>query len=343
VQIVSDPAERFARWLEDEAGIAGARIVRPLTGGNANVTSLVETADGPMVLRHPPADTVSDLASAGIAREFRFISAIAGKAPVAEPILFCDDLAVLGAPFSLTRFVRGVAITDTLPQAYQNSVDTLDAVGHALIDALASVHAIAPVPAALGDVDKARTFVPRQIERWRTVRAAHAVRDLPLIEKLGAWLAANAPEPEAVRIVHCDYHLDNVLMDPEMPRVRAILDWEMATLADPMVDVGLVTAMWNRDESLPLGFAFVQRVSNLPGVIDGTGLAQRWARATGLSIDHLGYFQAFALWRLAAIVEGAYVLFREGQVDGAYERGLEHDVPALLDAAWRIAAGEGMA
>ncbi|WP_338426929.1 phosphotransferase family protein [Sphingopyxis kveilinensis] len=343
MQIVSDPAERFARWLEREAGIAEARIVRPLTGGNANVTSLVETASGPMVLRHPPADTVSDLAGAGIAREFRFVSAIAGKAPVAEPILFCDDPDVLGAPFSLTRFVRGLAITDTLPPAYPNTVDTLDAVGHALIDALASVHAIEPVPAELGDVGKARTFVARQIERWRAVRAAQAVRDLPLIEVLGAWLAANVPEPEAVRIVHCDYHLDNVLMDPDVPQVRAILDWEMATLADPMVDVGLVTAMWNRDESAPLGFAFVQRVSNVVGAVDGRGLAQRWARATGLSIDHLAYFQAFALWRLAAIVEGAYVLFRQGQVDGAYERGLEQDVPALLDAARRIAAGEGMA
>ena len=343
MQIVSDPAERFGRWLDRQAGIANARIVRPLTGGNANVTSLVETASGPMVLRHPPADTVSDLAGAGIAREFRFISAIAGKAPVAEPILFCDDLAVLGAPFSLTRFVTGTAITDTLPSAYPDSVDTLDAVGHALIDALASVHAIAPVPAELGDVDKARTFVVRQIERWRAVRSAHAVRDLPLIETLGAWLAANAPPPEAVRIVHCDYHLDNVLMDPDLPQVRAILDWEMATLADPLVDVGLVTAMWNRDENLPLGFAFVQRVSNVAGVVAGRDLAQRWARATGLSIDHLGFFQAFALWRLAAIVEGAYVLFREGQVDGAYERGLEHDVPALLDAARRIAADEGMA
>ncbi|WP_428632269.1 phosphotransferase family protein [Sphingopyxis sp.] len=343
MQIVSDPAERFARWLDREAGIAEARIVRPLTGGNANVTSLVETADGPMVLRHPPADTVSDLAGAGIAREFRFISAIAGKAPVAAPVLFCNDLAVLGAPFSLTRFVSGTAITDTLPSAYANNVDTLDAVGHALIDALASVHAITPVPAELGDAEKARTFVGRQIERWRAVRSAHAVRDLPLIETLGVWLADNAPPPEAVRIVHCDYHLDNVLMDPAVPDVRAILDWEMATLADPMVDVGLVTAMWNRDESLPLGFAFVQRVSNVAGAVDGRSLAQRWARATGLSIDHLGYFQAFALWRLAAIVEGAYVLFREGQVDGPYERGLEQDVPALLDAARRIAAGEGMA
>ena len=343
MQVVSDPAERLSRWLEREAGIAAARIIRPLTGGNANVTSLVETASGPMVLRHPPADTVSDLAGAGMAREFRFISAIAGKAPVAEPVLFCDDLGVLGAPFSLTRFVSGIAITDTLPPAYPASVVTLDAIGLALIDALASVHAIAPVPAELGDVGKARTFVVRQIERWRAVRGAQAVRDLPLIERLGAWLASNAPEPEAVRIVHCDYHLDNVLMDSDIPQVRAILDWEMATLADPLVDVGLATAMWNRDEKLPLGFGFVQRVSNVAGVVDGRHLAQRWARATGLSIDHLGYFQAFALWRLAAIVEGAYVLFRQGQVDGPYERGLEHDVPALLDAARRIAQGEGMA
>ncbi len=343
MQIVSEPAERLARWLEAEAGIVDARIVRRLTGGNANVTSLVESASGPMVLRHPPADTVSDLAGAGIAREFRFISAIAGKAPVAEPILFCDDLDVLGAPFSLTRFVRGAAITDTLPDGYADDVATRNAVGHALIDGIASVHSVKPVPAGLGDADKARNFVVRQIERWRVVRAAHAVRELPLIEKLGAWLVDNAPTPEAVRIVHCDYHLDNVLMDLAQPKLLAILDWEMATLADPLVDVGLVTATWNRDENLPLGFAFVQRVSNVAGVVGGADLAQRWANATGLSIDRLGYFQAFALWRLAAIVEGAYVLLREGQVDGPYERGLEHDVPALLDAAQRIARGEGMA
>lgn len=343
MQIVSDPAERLSRWLADAAGIADARIVRPLAGGNANVTSLVETASGPMVLRHPPADTVSDLAGAGIEREFRFVSAIAGKAAVAEPILFCNDLAVLGAPFSLTRFVRGAAITDRLPDDYADDAATRDSIGRALIDTLASVHAIAPVPAELGDPEKGRHFVARQIARWRGVRSASAARDLPLIETLGAWLADNAPAPEAVRIVHCDYHLDNVLMDLTEPKVLAILDWEMATLADPLVDVGLVTAMWNRDESLPLGFAFVQRVSNVAGVVGGAELAQRWANATGLSIDRLGYFQAFALWRLAAIVEGAYVLFREGQVDGPYERGLEHDVPALLDAAQRIAQREGMA
>src|SRR5690606_22110550 len=117
------------------------------------------------------------------------------------------------------------------------------------------------IPSSLGDCEKARDFVPRQIERWRSVRAQACVRDLPDMEILGDWLAQFAPEPEAVRIVHCDYHLDNVLMDQSSPMVKAILDWEMATLADPMVDVGLVTALLNRDENLPLGFAFVQRVS----------------------------------------------------------------------------------
>lgn len=333
--------DRFSAWLEAEAGIAGARIVRRLAGGNANVTSLVDSAAGPLVLRHPPADTISELAGAGIAREFRFISAVAGKAPVAEPVLFCADADVLGAPFSLTRFVSGAAITDSLPDAYPDTVATRDRMGWALIDALAAVHAIDPVPAGLGDAGKARYFVTRQIERWRAVRATDAVRDLPLIDTLGESLARHVPEPEAVRIVHCDYHLDNVLMDLEAPKVRAILDWEMATLADPRVDVGLVTAMWNRDESLPVGFRFVQRVSNMSGVVSGTDLAQRWSDACGLSIDHLAFFQAFALWRLAAIVEGAYVLYRKGQVDGPYERGLEQDVPALLDAARRILeAGE---
>jgi aminoglycoside phosphotransferase (APT) family kinase protein len=343
VQAVSDPAELFCTWLEGNAEFTEVRIARRLAGGNANVTSLVETATGPLVLRHPPTNTVSDLAGAGIAREFRFISAISGNAPVAEPILFCEDAEILGAPFSLTRFVQGTAITDVLPPAYSNNIETIDAIGIALIDALAKVHAITPVPEGLGDVKKARNFVVRQIERWRAVRLASKVRDLPLIETLGTWLADNAPEPETARIVHCDYHLDNVLMDPIEPKVRAILDWEMATLADPLVDVGLVTAMWNRDESLPLGFAFVQRVSNVHGAIEGGELAQRWSNSTGLSIEHLHYFQAFALWRLAVIVEGAYVLFRNGQVDGPYERGLEHDVPALLDAAQRIAQIKGMA
>jgi aminoglycoside phosphotransferase (APT) family kinase protein len=305
VRVVSDTASRFARWAH--------------------------------------ADTVSALAGAGIEREYRFLKALVGKAPVATPLAWCGNSAVIGVPFSLTSFVPGVTITEQLPVTYRDSIDTRNAIGTALIAALASIHVIDPGGLGLGNADKAFNFVTRQVERWRDVRRRDHVRLLPQIDEIAAWLLANCPDPQAIRIVHCDYHLDNTLMDEANVNVNAILDWEMATLADPMVDVGLVTALWNRDEDTAVGFRFVQRISNCEGVISGAELASHWSRATGLSIERLQYYQVFALWRLAAIVEGAYVLHRKGQVDGVYERGLEQDVPNLLAAAeQRIRAGAGV-
>lgn len=333
MRTVTDTASRFARWAHEEAGIDEAVIGKTLTGGNANVTRLVDTAQGQMVLRHPPVDTVSALAGAGIAREYRFLEVLAGKAPVAPPIAWCADSTIIGVPFSLTGFVPGVSITEHLPAAYQDSIETRSTIGAALIAALASIHVIDPEGLGLGHPDKARSFVTRQVTRWRDVRSKDQVRPLPQIETIAEWLLANCPDPQAIRIVHCDYHLDNTLMDEAALKVNAILDWEMATLADPLVDLGLVTALWNRDEGDPLGFRFVQRISNRDGVVSGADLADLWALATGLSTAGLQYYQVFALWRLAAIVEGAYVLYRKGQVDGAYERGLEQDVPNLLAAA----------
>ena len=338
MQALTKRYEKLGPWLADHAGIADARVTQELAGGNANVTCRLESANGPLVLRHPPADTVSTNAGAGIAREYRFVCAIDGHAPAATPVAFSDDPTILGAPFALYEFTDGVTITEELPPGYERAAATIDMLGFAMIDALAQVHAIDPVPGDLFDPDKARAFVPRQIQRWRGERAKRSVRELTDLERLGDWLAANAPEPEVVRIVHSDFHLDNLLVDRDSPRVKAILDWEMATVADPLVDVGLATAFWNRDESEQLGFVFVQRVSNRAGVSSGKELAERWAERTGLSLDSLAYYQVFALWRLAAIVEGAFVLHRQGKVDGPYERGLEFDVPALLAQASRIAA-----
>lgn len=331
---------RFEQWASETLGIENAVLDRQLAGGNANVTYLVKAGEDRFVLRHPPRDAVSDRASAGIRREYRFVSALSGMARVPEAIGWCEDPSIVGAPFALFRFVPGIAITDRLPSAYPDTDATIDAIGAELAAGIAQVHAIDPAGLDLGDAVLARGFVARQVERWLAVRAADRVRDLPELEELGQWLLGQMPEPDAIRIVHCDYHLDNTLMDPGKPRLNAILDWEMATLADPLVDLGLLTALWNRDESTQPGFRFVQRVSNRPGAVGAEGLAERWSRVTGLSVRNLPYYQVFALWRLAAIVEGAYVLFRKGQVDRPYERGLEHDVPRLLRQAARVAGQE---
>jgi aminoglycoside phosphotransferase (APT) family kinase protein len=321
--------ERFAEFAR-AAGLGAATLGPVIAGGNSNITRQVTSADGALVLRHPPVDTISDKAAAGIRREFVALQALLGKAPVPEPIAWCDDATVLGQPFSLTRFVPGLSIRDRLPPDYGSGADAINRTGEALIDAIAKVHAADPAPMIAAGMGHADGFVQRQIDRWRQVRQKHSVRALPQIDDIGAWLAANAPAPLPGRIVHCDYHLDNCLSDPARPSVNAIIDWEMATVADPRIDLGLALYFWRREPSAELGFPWIQAFSNRPDSLSRGELAQRWSEGSGLPANDIEYFIAFSGWRLAAIVEGAYVLFRNGKVDNDYARHLEHDVPALL-------------
>ncbi|UVO49717.1 phosphotransferase family protein [Sphingomonas sp. SUN019] len=331
--VAPDEADRFARWMAREAGISDARMGRLLAGGNANVTRLIESADGAMVLRHAPQQAVSAKAGAGIAREYRLLAAIGDVAPVPRAIAWCDDPAVIGVPFAVSAFVEGVALTDTLPAAYPASADAVDTIGRELVDGIAQVHTIdwqTRLPAGCGRPDD---FLTRQIHRWNDLRAEVSVRELPMLDMIARWLLATLPTDGASRIVHCDYHLDNCLFDPARPVLRSIIDWEMATIGDPMVDLGLLLMFWRREDMASLGFHFVQRISNRRDVVDPRVLADRWSDRTGLSSERLDWYRVFAFWRLAAIVEGAFVLYRKGAVDSAYARGLERDVPALLAEA----------
>jgi aminoglycoside phosphotransferase (APT) family kinase protein len=323
----------FGDWMAEAAGITGARLGDRLSGGNANVTRIIESDQGRFVLRHPPAETVSDKAAAGIEREYRVASAIGAAAPVPRAIAFCADRDVIGAPFMVSEFVDGVAITETLPDAYADEAGTVSMIGEALVDALSTIHRIDWRSTLGEDFARPDGFIARQVDRWTKVRARDTVRELPLLEELAAWLRTNAPAPVSPSIVHCDYHLDNTLFDRSEPRLRAVIDWEMATIADPRVDLGLLLMFWNRDPVADLGFRFVQRVSNRPGVVPADDLAARWSAVTGISVTDLDYFRVFAFWRLAAIVEGAYVLQCRGAVDSTYARGLEQDVPNLLREA----------
>lgn len=326
----------FREWVEASTGFRDVCLGPSLSGGNSNVTRLVETAQGRLVVRHPPTNVISDKAGAGIAREFAALRVVYGQAPVAEPIAWCDDPAVLGQPFSLTRFVDGVTITNRLPGTYRPGIDTIDTLGVAMISALGQVHRVDPQELIAEKFGHPDGFVPRQIDRWVGVRGRDSVRPLPRFGEVADWLRANCPAPAAPRIVHCDFHLDNCLASQGQPQIEAILDWEMATIADPRIDLGLALFFWNRNPDQRLGFPAIQAVSNHRGVISRHALAEVWAKISGVEPDDLFYFMAFMAWRLAAIVEGAYVLCRQGKVETPYARQLEEDVPALLDEAAAI-------
>jgi aminoglycoside phosphotransferase (APT) family kinase protein len=334
---VTAPADaRLIAWLSDTLQIEDPRPGATIAGGNANVTRLIETTGRRYVLRHPPADLVSDKAGAGIAREFTALQALHGKARVPRPVAWCDDASIVGQPFSLVEWVDGVSITDALPPGYPQEVGSINALGRELVTALAEVHAVEPAGLVPERFGRPEGFLVRQIERWRSVRAANGVRALPLIEEIGAWLADNVPAPARASLIHCDYHLDNCLSARAEPKIAAIIDWEMATVGDPRTDLGIVLFFWKRDPKVRLGFPAIQAFSNRPDAIDRDALAEMWCKAVGVDAPALRFFTAFAAWRLAAIVEGAYVLYREGRVDSTYAHGLEANVPNLLAEAAAI-------
>ena len=166
------------------------------------------------------------------------------------------------------------------------------------------------------------------------------MRSLPLMEELGHWLAEHEPDPVVATVVHGDYHLDNTLCRRNVPELAAVIDWELATIGDPLSDLGLLLMFWGPRKLSPPGFPHVQAVTRRDGVLSRRQLAQRWSAATGISLDNIDYYFCFAFWRLAAIVEGAYQLYVEGKVDSDYARGLEQTVPALLAEAEAAASGD---
>ena len=332
------PQRRLERWLETELGLRNASADARLGGGNSNVTQLIRHDGGLAVLRRPPDDTISASAGAGIAREYGMLEALHGRAKVPLPLGYCDDLTVAGHVFSVIEHVPGVAISETLPTGYACDAATISALGTELIDALATVHQIDWRVIGMKAPAAPERYATKQIARLRKLRAEESERPLPLIEELARWLTERLPEPPPATVIHGDFHLDNTLFSNTVPKIQAVIDWELATIGDPYADLGLLLAFWGPRSIDPPGFAFVQKVSRMAGdVITRRALAERWSAHTGLDLEHLDTYIVFALWRLASIVEGAHILYRRGRVDGDYVRRLEYDVPAMLEEAANIA------
>jgi aminoglycoside phosphotransferase (APT) family kinase protein len=327
------------RWIETELGRSNARVDRELAGGNSNVTYLVTTDQGPLVLRTPPENAISPQAHRGVERESIVMAALHGHVAVPEVLAWCADKEVIGRPFVLVQYIDGLSITDTLPPAY-TGVDAVNRLGEQLVDQLAAIATAPWRELGLEKIGKPDNFLSRQIERWLDVRQRAPVRDIGQIQALGQWLLANLPAESPCGVVHGDFHLDNTLCSANAPELLAVIDWEMATIGDPLTDLGLFLMFWGPRKVSQPGFAHVQAVTRIAGSSSRRDLAARWSRASGISIENLDYYLCFSFWRLAAIVEGAYELYAQGKVKTPYAQGLEYDVPALLQEAAMAAKGD---
>lgn len=316
----------LAAWLERELG-ERPTVLRRLVGGNSNETFLLETDVGRRVLRRPPAATIAPSAHS-MEREYRVLSVLADTpVPVPRPLALSTEL---GAPFLVMEWVDGQAPLERLPDAYATDAH---GAGEAIVDVLAELHSQPWRELGLDGFGKPDGFLARQVGRWRSQYERYRVRDLPRFEEVAGWLEAHTPPGGDPGILHGDFHADNCLLARDAPRVAAIVDWEMASIGDPLLDLGLLLAFWGPERADPIGMPKVQAFSRQPGAPSRERLAARYAERSGRSVEHLPYYLALSFWKLAAIVEGAYAHFLAGAQEGDYARALKEDVPALLEEA----------
>lgn len=316
--------------------------VERIRGGHSNETFFVTRGGYEWVLRRPPRGPLLPTAH-DVAREYRVLSALANTpVPVPRPVLLCDDDEVIGAPFYLMERVHGVVIRTKLPPEFASNEATRAGLGYELIDRLADLHAVDWQAIGLGDFGKPQGYLERQLRRWTGQLEASRNRPLPALDAVTDWLATHLPESGPATIVHGDYRLDNAMFAPEPPaRIVAIFDWEMATIGDPLADLGYLLSFWQEagDPELELGDA-AWRITSLAGFATRAQLVARYAERTGRQMEHVAFYVALAIWKLAILLEGSYRRHLAGTTDDPFFATLDRGVPALAQRALAVCHGE---
>ena len=315
--------DRIAPYVAEATGGA---LTPPLTGtlisgGRSNLTYLVEGAGGRVVVRRPPLGHVLPSAH-DMPREYRVTGALSAVGfPVARPLLLCTDADVLGAPFYVMEHVDGVVVRG-------EAVDHPARLAHELVDLLVALHGIDPDGVGLSDFGRPEGYLERQVRRWHKQWEASQTRPLPLLDRVTQALLAELPATKRAGIVHGDYRLDNVMFAPDLGRILAVVDWEMATIGDPLADVGLLVVYTDLSR--------LDMISPVPaGFPTGAELARRYAGATGLAVDRLDWYVAFGNYKLAVISEGIHARYLQGKTVGA---GFDRFGPAVETLLHRAAA-----
>ena len=311
----------LAAWWPDHVGpLGGALDATLIAGGKSNLTYRVGDGEGAWIVRRPPLGHV--LATAhDMAREYRVMTALRDtEVPVPTTYALCEDPDVLGAPFYVMARVEGTPFR-LAAELEPLGADRVRGISTRLVDTLAALHRIEPASVGLGDFGRAEGFLARQVARWKKQLDASRSRDLPAADELHERLAAGAPPESAPGIVHGDYRLDNVLIDATPDggdRLTAVLDWEMATLGDPLTDLALMLLYQRLGTSAG---ALVSDVAAAPGYLTEEQILARYAAGGGRDLTHFGFYLGLAAFKLAAILEGIHYRYLQGQTVGS---GFDH-------------------
>jgi aminoglycoside phosphotransferase (APT) family kinase protein len=326
--LVLDPLREFLAHagLQAPAGLHA----QPIGEGHSNVTFELSTG---VVLRRPPRGPLPPSAH-DVLREARLLSALEPTLVRTPRVLAtCDDPGVIGAPFYVMEEVEGDVITTVLPPALDNPEQRTH-IADELIDSLVELHGVDWTTVGLEGFGKPTGYLERQLRRFNGLWEHNKTREIPEFEQVAGWLAANLPESPPATIVHGDYRLGNVMLAPATPaRLVAILDWEMATIGDPLADVGYMMIHWRQADDPPGSKFNLQSVTVQPGFPTRQEMVTRYEQRSGRSVHALDWYVTLALWKAVAFMEGNYKRAISGSTDDPYLRSFGEGVVELAQRA----------
>lgn len=326
--------DALTAYLDDRGLGRGAIAWSRIGDGHSNVTYAIHRGDEVFVLRRGPRPPIPR-STHDMQREARIQSALREAGiPVPQILAVCDDEAVLGVPFYVMRYVDGLVVTDETPAVAGSEAGRL-ALSEAAVDQLVALHRVGVESGPLASLGRPNGYLTRQVERFGALWEQNTSRSLPEVQEIGAWLAATVPTSQQASVVHGDYRLGNLMFAPDAPvRVAAILDWEMATLGDPLADLGYFTATYAEPGSVPTPLELTS-VTREPGYLTREGIIRRYSEGIGLDLSALPWYQTLALWKAAIFCEEIYSRWLRGEKpeDAEFAPSLERGVPVLLEGA----------
>ncbi len=301
------------RVLEEHLGLTGRLVVEQFPGGYSNLTYLLRKGDTELVLRRPPAG-VQVKSGHDMGREFHVLDRLWSVFPPApRPLYYRAEPDVLGAPFYVMERRRGIVVRKSLPEPLRGDPPLFRRMCESLVDCLADLHAVDYTAAGLADLGKPEGYVRRQVEGWIARWEKAKLDDVPEMDEVGRWLVANMPPESGAALVHNDFKFDNVILDVDDPtKIVAVLDWEMCTLGDPLMDLGTAVSYWVQPDDDPVWVASGFAPTAAPGGLTRREVAARYGERTGRDVSNMLYYYVFALLKGGVILQQIFYRYAKG-------------------------------
>jgi len=331
-EIDLEPVARYLREHLLEVPPDAEICIEQFPAGHSNLTYLVRAGGFEYVLRRPPFGSKVKSAH-DMGREYRVLSGLRRVYPLApEPLLYCEDESILGARFYVMRRITGLILRKDLPPGLELSTAQVKALHLELVDRLAELHAVDCEAAGLSGLGKPEGYIERQVRGWTERYAASKTDELPSVDQLARWLAENRPKEIGATLIHNDYKLDNVVLDPDDPtRIIGVLDWEMATRGDPLMDLGTTLSYWVDGGDAAQYHAVRWGPTTIPGSCTRRELVDRYAERTGRDVSGILFYYCFGLFKTAVVLQQIYYRYHQGLTQDSRFAMLIHGVRLLTE------------